>query len=262
METLQNNIICKYYDMFWNSEEDMSDRFDNLAKNILNNISIKLNEKILKITEVEFYLFCDNHKDTYVHKNIIQGNRLNWYFHKSGNSYKSGNYKGLDITFSDQNKPNEYFGILIRSISDGSDDIIGPCKCVNKLLEISNSENIQELIEKMNGDVNIVGNIIMTLVHNNNDDEIIYKSPRVGLSMKNLEYCMREYRYSTNPVKNKYLYALHLYRKNIPRDIIIQSLNIRVRYLNRYIAFFENGEKRKTNKSVDDICNNYGFIYN
>jgi hypothetical protein len=59
-------------------------------------------------------------------------------------SFKCGTYKGMDITFGNQ---DIYGGILIRSIMDLNDSkyIEGPCNSVSKLLEIRGVKEFKEL---------------------------------------------------------------------------------------------------------------------
>lgn len=69
----------------------------------------------------------------------MQKNLGQWYFHKFGKSYKSGTYKGLDITFGKGSIAHG--GILIRAISQldpppVNEFIEGPCNCVNKILAL------------------------------------------------------------------------------------------------------------------------------
>lgn len=75
------------------------------------------------LAEIEYYYEGGNHHDTFTHCDPLQQTtyarhdsqqwrevhrrcadvvtycRANWYFHKSGATYKGGSYKGLDITF-------------------------------------------------------------------------------------------------------------------------------------------------------------------
>ena len=71
--------------------------------------------KWFRICEVEFYLNCEGHIDTFTHGDTLQKQNCKWYFHKMNGAYKSGTYKGLDLSFG---KPdiNAIGGILIRAI--------------------------------------------------------------------------------------------------------------------------------------------------
>lgn len=55
--------------------------------------------KRFRIVEIEFYLVGGVHDDVFTHQDKQQMTSCQWYFHKTGGQYRSGNYKGLDITF-------------------------------------------------------------------------------------------------------------------------------------------------------------------
>jgi hypothetical protein len=96
-------------------------QLNTIANDIINHTVLIVNKKPIQICEIEFYLHCSGHEDPFVHKDNHQSIPNKWYFHRTGNSYKSGTYKGLDITFRPYKtqyiKPQKiYGGILIRSI--------------------------------------------------------------------------------------------------------------------------------------------------
>ena len=73
-----------------------------------------------------------------------------WYFHKMNGAYKSGTYKGLDLSFGNENATG---GILLRAIrevtlpSTMGDFIEGPCNCVNRILQDTcKGENVKDLV--------------------------------------------------------------------------------------------------------------------
>ena len=63
--------------------------------------------------EIEFYLNTKEHQDTFTHGDQMQHENAKWYFHKVGGTYKSGSYKGLDLSFG---KHSAIGGILIRAL--------------------------------------------------------------------------------------------------------------------------------------------------
>ena len=68
-----------------------------------------------RVAEVEVYFNDDEvHKDTFTHGQDMQRESGKWYFHKQGNSYKSGTYRGLDLAFGKGKKAAG--GILMRSL--------------------------------------------------------------------------------------------------------------------------------------------------
>ncbi|KAJ3085695.1 hypothetical protein HK102_013922 [Quaeritorhiza haematococci] len=128
-----------------------------------------------RLSEIEFYFYdkC-HHPDPFTHKQPQQLTRAQWYFHKQGNSYRGGTWKGLDITFGrsapssqlqgtqaktqidngkdKSSQQNVYGGILLRGMEyvgtsrDGENIlpantkgavpsfICGPCKIVDTIL--------------------------------------------------------------------------------------------------------------------------------
>lgn len=72
-------------------------------------------EKYFRVCEIEFYLNCEGHTDTFTHGDAMQRLNAKWYFHKMGGSYKSGSYKGLDLTFG-RPEIKATAGCLLRSL--------------------------------------------------------------------------------------------------------------------------------------------------
>ena len=179
--------------------------------------------KSLVITEIEFYLTDDNHRDPFTHKDELQATPAQFYFHRqNGKSFKGGTYKGLDITFRIRDTPT-FGGILIRSCLEVPTDkyygqepddgvqhqqyrhIEGPCNVVNCLLALAKVESIQDLVHLANltsGDMAVpLSNKVFTL----REPKTVVKydiSPRVGLTLKkstsyndmHVRYIMRPYR--------------------------------------------------------------------
>ena len=195
-----------------------------LAYDILRKYVLTVNQIYrYQICEIEFYVRNDNHNDQYVHCSIEQLNKYRFYFHKYKNgTFKSGTWKGLDICFgsTDDNGNKTYFGVLIRSIMniDTHEFIEGPCKVVNKILENLNCNNTQDFFNKYNSldnspfdkyhisDNNIYNKkgIIRISIENDNN-QLIYKSTRIGLSDLYPEFKLKLYRFCTlkNQIKKE-----------------------------------------------------------
>ena len=172
--------------------------FDSIAYTILNRTILKLNNHSFRICEIEFYLNSKDHPDKYTHSDPDQLKYGYWYFHKYRDGrYKGGNYKGMDIALG--NEPIlTYCGILIRSIYNLKEKIMieGPCRSVNKVLELYKINSISEFIEDK-----------ILSVHKNSRNfclidagykvkpMIIYKGSRIGLSDNYPNYRNRDYRY-------------------------------------------------------------------
>lgn len=111
--------------------------------------------KRYRIVEIEFYLVGGVHDDIFTHQDKQQLTSCQWltynlrdlsdrYFHRTGNQYRSGNYKGLDITFG----KDCYGGILIRGLEDISTGKLydGPCISVNQLLASVGLSEVTEIV--------------------------------------------------------------------------------------------------------------------
>jgi 3-methyladenine DNA glycosylase Mpg len=104
-----------------------------------------------RFVEVEAYLFAPpGFEDVFAHRDPMQYTTCGaWYFHKKGNSYKGGTYKGLDLTFGSTANGGVSGGILLRSIVNVStlEIIEGPCRLVDHVLNLSGSSGIEEFVE-------------------------------------------------------------------------------------------------------------------
>jgi hypothetical protein len=159
-----------------------------LNERLLHVIDDKDNNHYFEICEVELYLNSEEHPDPYPHKHPDQKLFGHWHFHRTSNkpdaSYRSGTFKGVDITLGTD---DSYFGILVRSICPvGTNDVIsGPCKVVNKILELTGNESICDLTK--NQAWKITEHPHLKLVESDlkiiqDDNSKVYYGPRVGLS--------------------------------------------------------------------------------
>ncbi|KAK0549171.1 hypothetical protein OC846_004191 [Tilletia horrida] len=79
------------------------------------------------LSDVEFYHFApdSNHPDPFAHAHDSQVHSGTWYFHAagSGDGFKEGSYKGLDVTFGAAQSRS---GILIRRMAEVKQGARGP----------------------------------------------------------------------------------------------------------------------------------------
>ena len=238
-----------------------------------------------RLCEIEFYLNTPGHPDPFVHCDEDQHHKCRWYFHKqNGKSYKSGTYKGLDITFGYKDNTDVYGGILIRSIKNLDNSVFteGSCRVVNILLETTEYTTIQELVDNgLKSNTSIDGTKLLYLEQTDTlKNKVIYQGPRVGLTLKKpskrkYEYIMRDYRYLTYPKKTKKYRStviLNLYYKkeNIDNieDNIEDNTGCKKRFITKYINLYDKGNtlaiKDFYNKRLNnsDICMLYGLLKN
>ena len=158
--------------------------FHRIAESLLNDFVLQIKtaseDVYYRLVEIEFYLRDNlyNHEDPFAHGQPQQSTRGQWYFHRRGNSYVGGSFKGFDLTFGrtylpdvpspyNNNLPppeNALFrgGILIRSISrvrslatahilptTSTSLVEGPCKCVETIMKHLDGKtmSVNDLVE-------------------------------------------------------------------------------------------------------------------
>lgn len=167
------------------------ENFGFAANTILNNTHICVtgndgNVHTYRPTEIEFYYNGEGHKDHYTHGNADQLTKCKFYFHKfASGSYKSGTFKGMDITLSPDGKA--YYGVLIRSVMDVNtgEFIEGPCRVVNKFLCLFGFTSVAQFVKDKTIPLDIYDTPEIHVIHDcikQDDTEPIYKGPRIGLN--------------------------------------------------------------------------------
>jgi len=216
-----------------------------------------INGKHHKIAEIEFYLKDDNHFDTFTHCDEQQLTCGQWYFHKTGNGYKGGSYKGIDITFSKRG----YGGILVRAIMEIESEkyIEGPSLVVDHILSTSGAKDIVELTKNKNFSWNVLfndSNILSLKPSSELDVREIYSSGRVGLVLRtdvHAVFALRPYRYLTYPLlvkKGKPHIILELYFAGKSKDEIIKLVGGTKASVTNYLDSYEMSKKNP--KKVTD----------
>lgn len=101
---------------------DIEGSFDRIARKLLTECVLKVNDTNFEITEIEFYYFFPGvHEDKYTHPHTFEAGK--WRYHN----------QGLDITL--QGSDIQDGGILIRGIKSGDMYVNGPLKVVQKIYE-------------------------------------------------------------------------------------------------------------------------------
>lgn len=162
--------------------KSLDERFNVMAKDLMNSLSIVAGNEYYRIVECEIYYYDkENHPDIYTHKSPKQLEACNWYFHGSG----------IDITFGNKSQ-NIYGGILIRGIRGDNRYISGPLNVKD------------ELLNKMGNILSEKNNIFVTrLLADDIPKFVPIQSTRIGLKKKSedkLNFIQKPYRY-IYPVK-------------------------------------------------------------
>jgi len=259
-----------------NTMDTFKAKFDEIAHYLLNRCVLKINGTTKRVCEVEFYFCGGTHQDTFTHQDEVQQLNARWYFHKTGKKYRTGNYKGLDVTFGMDNKG--YGGILFRAISDvdGSNYLSGPCLLVNDVLSLCEVKDIDELVGKENFSLHAdhAGSLLYLEESNELKEAKLYESPRFGLNLKGKNekghtFIMRNYRYVIFPEKNKKgkpHIAVKLHNDGIPKANISKILKSTAKNVDGWIQAYEEGQTMETENFIgmklsnSDVCKLYGCL--
>jgi hypothetical protein len=172
-----------------------------------------------RLTEVECYYRSADHPDPFPHADPIQHQKGLWYFHKTSGEYRGGTYKGVDLAFGDNDGTG---GLLIRSIETPQGKLIdGPSLTVDHLLARTGCATVAELDRAISGRPAWNAGNPLRLVRVPSDGRAVFRSARVGLSLRRaavqpeaLRFVMRPYRFLTEPrriKKGKTLLLLQLH---------------------------------------------------
>lgn len=106
-----------------------------LARRLLSESVLVAGPVRARVREVELYLSAPYHPDPFAHASRWQASRGRWYFHRMGDSYRGGTFKGLDLTCGSSDPTARSFGgVLIRSLEGPEGLVDGSCNCVDALL--------------------------------------------------------------------------------------------------------------------------------
>lgn len=265
LETTLMDLLLTLDSELYDDYPTYQTKFHRMARNIMGNYRLNMKGTCFDIIELEFYLSDDVHKDPFIHADEDQTIPGRWYFHRqNGKGYKSGTYKGLDITFGYGTSVNKvYGGILIRSIRSEEGVVIeGPCRVVNIILQKCQVSSIAELV----GDAGTlpVDHEVLRLEESAPIDlSNMCCGPRVGLTLKKYtlpreQYLMTHYRFVANPSlvrKFKSGLILALYQQ-----AALEGVNwCRQKQIENYINLYNNAEGKASNYDgkrlkVADLC--------
>ena len=157
--------------------------FDAIAKELINEHVLIVNDQEFHFTEIEFYYFNIGHEDIYTHRHLRRAGE--WRIHN----------QGLDITLEGNNEKDG--GILIRGLEQYGKYINGPIKALGVLFESMGSVvNTSSIVLSKRNPVN--NQIIKTFRH-------------IPNKIQNKDFHFKKYRYLTdlehlaisNPIKNQ-----------------------------------------------------------
>lgn len=259
--------------------KDFQKAFAQCAELLLNQALLHIGAKPHRLVEIEFYWTGPGHEDPFTHCDAMQKEFGLWYFHKVGNSYKGGTYKGLDIAIGG---PERHAGILVRGIEpvDNPDALCdGSCSCVDRMLEVTGHASIPALVETFDLSIDApedgkASPLYFETIEEAEPNRPVFCSPRVGLSLKKgvtearCSYLARSYRFLTEPARIKkgrpnLVIALHMEGRGV--DEIASITEVSVSNVRKYIDSFERGKgqdpaKYKQDLSTDALCELFGAL--
>lgn len=251
---LNSDIYC--------NTKTFDEKFELFATYLLNRCVMYIGTQKYFLEEVEFYYHANLHKDEYVHKNSDQKTNRKWYFHKYSNgSYKSGTYKGLDLTFG---STTAFGGILIRAIENATthEYIIGPCNVVNHILTKLDKPDVTSLVSSLiDTDAFFDGNPFNLKIEENANCRI-FKGPRVGLSDKYPQYMFKTYRFLKHPnvtLKYKDTLIAVLHEDGLSSNEIQNLTGITKTFITKSIGTYEHGKTLSGVNKESNINVKFGF---
>jgi hypothetical protein len=227
--------------------------FDRIAAQMMNGSNLVVNSEPHRLVEVEFYYHGDGHLDPFAHRDPLQLESGRWYFHRTGGVYRSGSFKGLDLTFGDG---TNHGGVLIRGIETAAGTLIdGPSLCVDHLPASTGAKNVAALDQLIGGRKawDATSPLALTPAVPARQDQLL-RSSRVGLSLKRAaaasempRFVLRPYRYLSEPrrtAKGKLNLVLTLYAHGTAAQEIAALTGSPRASIRRYIEDFEAGRQQ------------------
>lgn len=182
-KSLIDNVIKSAQDEFLHIKLkiDPEKQFNRIAERLLNHYVLITPRRKYRLTEIEFYFFNqireniegtvfeslpleygiphflqdentffvegNPHQDYFTHRSFEQQKRGFWYLHKKGETLKTGNRKGIDLTIGNEDEFT-YGGILIRALQnldESNDYIYGPSRVVDRLISDLGKSSVSEI---------------------------------------------------------------------------------------------------------------------
>ena len=226
-------------------------QFEAIAQKLLNQTHLAIAREAHRIIEIEFYYHNLEHRDPFVHCHPLQLRKHCWYFHRQGNSYRGGTFKGIDLTFGDE---ETYGGILLRSLEKPDGSIInGSCNCVNYILQRTGYATVAELDSAIAIENAWHPNLFLFLQPADCPKQPLLTTARVGLSLKRARshphmpaYLLQPYRYLTAPriSKGKIYLVLALLLQDWRIEEIHQMTGCPKSILQQYLQALREGQNQ------------------
>ena len=193
--------------------------FAGIATRLLNGCRLRAGGGTYRFTEVEAYYHGPGHADPFTHRDPLQTETGRWYFHRTAGVYRSGSFKGVDITFGDG---AAFGGMLVRGIEREDGLLVdGPSLTVDHLLAATGTETVGELDRAIaNRPAWDAGSPLHVDWADPPADREVVRCGRVGITLRRARsaaatrFVMMPYRFLTEPrriAKGKPLTVVGLY---------------------------------------------------
>jgi hypothetical protein len=243
-------------------DEEFEGWFARIADVLLNRTRLVVGGLPHRLTEVEFYYHGPEHPDRFAHRDPVQVFTGRWYFHRTGGVYRSGSFKGVDLTFGTL---EAHAGVLCRGLQKPEGTLVdGPSLLVDHLLDATGAAQVPALdraiAERRAWDP---GNPLWLEPAPDLEQKQLFQSARVGLTLKKARpaapepprYLLRPYRFLSEPrriAKGKLLLVLALHARGAGAEQIVQDTGCPKATVQRYVQDFEAG------KLEPDLSSYYG----
>ncbi len=225
--------------------------FDELASELLLRRRFRIGDQVHRLCEIEFYLDGPGHEDPFTHGAALQRSSARWYFHRAGESYRGGTYKGLDLSFGPD---DAHGGILIRSLCGPDGEVVnGSSLCVEHMLTCTGMPDVASLDAALGSRRVDDNDGLMALepAPPADLDRAMWQSARVGLTLKRaaqhpsmVDYVLRPYRYLTSPRKlgkGRVNLVMDLHAKGMSATEISAISGSPKHTIDKYLAAYEEG---------------------
>ncbi len=239
--------------------------FRSVAELLLGRTTLHIAGHPHRFTELELYFTGHAHADPFTHGDPLQQTLGRWYFHRSGGRYRSGTYKGLDLTFGSR---EAFGGILVRGLErlGASPALIdGPCVVADHILELTASPSIEALVSRFDGAIDRADRrspLHVELDAGPGRGVTVHATPRIGLTFKKgntdarRRFLARPYRFLTEPArirKGKPHLVTALHQQGWSADAIAAVTGTRRSVVQGYLDAFEAGRRRPIAELTGDL---------
>jgi hypothetical protein len=249
------------------AEEAYGAVFREIAELLLDRTTLYVAGRPHRFTELELYWSGLAHEDPFTHRDPMQQRLGSWYFHRSGQRYRSGTYKGLDLAFGSR---DAFGGILVRGVERLGPQpalIDGPCMVVDHILGLTASASVDELVRRFDGTIESADRssplfVQLELEPGAGRGATIYATPRIGLTLKKgstaarQRYLARPYRFLSEPArirKGKPHLVTALHRQGRSPAEIAALTGTRRSVVEGYLAAFEAGRAKRIAAQAGDL---------